>query len=109
MRPHVMTRRSGARRALSRGLPLLAVLARPAALSAPGCALCSQSAAAAPPHFMEALMSGMVILMIPAFLICAGIAVLAYRKRKQWVETEGRRRGEPGFDASADADDEPWR
>jgi len=32
---------------------------------------------------MAALMSGMVILMIPAFLLCTGIAILAYRKRKQ--------------------------
>lgn len=104
-----MTRLIGAGRLWSRGAAPLALLARPAALSAPGCTLCSQSAAAAPPHFMGALMSGMVILMIPAFLICTGIAVLAYRRRKQWVETEGRRRGEPGLGASADADDEPWR
>jgi hypothetical protein len=32
---------------------------------------------------MTALMTGMLILMVPAFLIVAGVAVLAYRKRKQ--------------------------
>jgi hypothetical protein len=30
---------------------------------------------------MRAMLTGMVILMIPAFLICTGITVLAYRKR----------------------------
>ena len=30
---------------------------------------------------MTALMSGMLILMVPAFLIVSGIAVMAYRRR----------------------------
>jgi hypothetical protein len=68
-----------------------------------------QSAAAAPPHFMGALMSGMVILMIPAFLICAAITVFAFRKRNQWAETEAPRETAPDFDDAADRDDEPWR
>jgi hypothetical protein len=87
----------------------LARLAPAVALAIPGRALWGQSAAAAPPHFMGALMSGMVILMVPAFLICTGITVLAYRKRKQWAQTEGRRTSARGLDAALDADDEPWR
>jgi uncharacterized membrane protein len=35
---------------------------------------------------MAALMSGMLILMVPAFLIVSGIAVMAYRRRKQGEE-----------------------
>jgi hypothetical protein len=35
---------------------------------------------------MGALMSGMLILMVPAFLIVSGIAVMAYRRRKRGVE-----------------------
>ncbi len=31
-------------------------------------------------------MSGMVILMIPAFLICTGITILAYRRRRKSAE-----------------------
>ena len=31
---------------------------------------------------MRATMVAMVILMVPAFLICAGIAIMAYRRRK---------------------------
>ena len=30
-----------------------------------------------------AMLSGMLILMVPAFLLCAGIALLAYRKRNK--------------------------
>jgi hypothetical protein len=35
---------------------------------------------------MGALMSGMVILMVPAFLICTGITILAYRRHRQSAE-----------------------
>jgi len=31
---------------------------------------------------MAALLSGMLILIVPAFLLVTGIAVMAYRKRK---------------------------
>jgi hypothetical protein len=31
---------------------------------------------------MHATMIAMVVLMVPAFLICAGVAIVAYRKRK---------------------------
>ena len=68
-----------------------------------------QSPAAAPPHFMGALMGGMVILMIPAFLICLGITVFAYRRRKQWADTDVQGESAPSFDVVTDAGDEPWR
>ncbi len=35
---------------------------------------------------MRALLTGMLILMVPAFLIVAGVAVMAYRKRKPRAE-----------------------
>jgi hypothetical protein len=62
----------------------------------------------APAQFMGALMSGMVILMIPAFLICTGITVLAYRKRKQWPLVRAKRGSEGGVDAPWQHDAEPW-
>jgi hypothetical protein len=31
---------------------------------------------------MHSTLTAMVVLMVPAFLICAGIAVAAYRKRR---------------------------
>jgi LPXTG-motif cell wall-anchored protein len=35
---------------------------------------------------MGALMSGMIILMVAAFLLVTGIAVMAYRRRKTGAE-----------------------
>lgn len=35
---------------------------------------------------MRAMMIAMLILMGPAFLICAGVTVTAFRKRNQYVE-----------------------
>jgi len=34
---------------------------------------------------MGALMSGMLILMVAAFLLVMGIALMAYRRRKRWA------------------------
>lgn len=31
-------------------------------------------------HYMPGMLGAMLILIVPAFLICAGLAVLAYRK-----------------------------
>jgi hypothetical protein len=67
-------------------LALLAALPGAAGLAATSGALSYQTTAAASPDFMGALMSGMVILMIPAFLICTGITITAYRKRHRDVE-----------------------
>jgi hypothetical protein len=35
---------------------------------------------------MGAMLAGMVILMVPAFLVVSGIAFLAYRKRKRGTQ-----------------------
>jgi hypothetical protein len=67
-------------------LALLPALPGAAGLAATGGALSYQITPAASPDFMGALMSGMVILMIPAFLICTGITIMAYRKRRRDVE-----------------------
>ena len=31
--------------------------------------------------FMKSMMGGMLILVVPAFLVCTGIAIMAYRRR----------------------------
>ena len=63
----------------------LALLALPRALLAAGPVTWAQSPTD-PPHFMGALMKGMVILMVPSFLVCLVIAITAYRRRKQSIE-----------------------
>jgi hypothetical protein len=48
--------------------------------------MCYQSAAASGPRSIQALKSGILILMLPPVLITAGIAFLAYRKRHKYNE-----------------------
>jgi hypothetical protein len=73
-------------RFLKRGLAALAVLASPPALFAQSCAMCYQDAANSGSHFIQALKSGILILIFPPFLICTGITIMAYRKRNKCVE-----------------------
>jgi hypothetical protein len=51
-----------------------------------GCALCYTQAAGSPGRFIEALRSGILILIIPPMLMSVGISVLAYRKRNQFSQ-----------------------
>lgn len=61
-------------------LAAVALAAAPSA-SAQGCALCYQSAASAGARAIQALRNGIVILIIPPFLICSAITYLVYRRR----------------------------
>jgi hypothetical protein len=72
---------------LKRGLAAVAVLASPVALHAQGCAMCYQSAAASGPRSIQALKSGILILIFPPVLITTAIAYLAYRKRNKFNST----------------------
>ena len=68
------------------GVALLAALWVPSVAFAQNCALCYTQAAAASSRLIEALRSGILILVIPPMLICVGITVMAYRKRNQFNE-----------------------
>ena len=61
------------------GLALAAL--SPALLRAQNCALCYQSVAASPNNFIQALKGGIFVLILPSFLICAGVTIVAYRRR----------------------------
>jgi hypothetical protein len=71
---------------VKRGLAAAAVAASPSALYAQGCAMCYQSAAASGPRSIQALKTGILILMFPPVLITAAIVYLAYRKRNKFNE-----------------------
>jgi hypothetical protein len=58
----------------------IAVLAPPESL-AQGCAMCYQSASAAGPRAIQALRTGIIVLMVPPAFICVGITWLAWRRR----------------------------
>jgi hypothetical protein len=65
---------------------LLGGLLVPSVALAQNCALCYTQAAAAGTRIVQALRSGIVILVLPPMLICIGLAVMTYRKRNQFNE-----------------------
>jgi hypothetical protein len=71
---------------LGRAWAVLAVLASPQALYSQGCAMCYQTAANSGSRFIQALKNGILVLLFPPLFICAGIIVMAYRKRNQCAE-----------------------
>jgi hypothetical protein len=73
-------------RKTSSALALLATLAVPSIVSAQSCALCYTQAAGSGQRLVQALRSGILILVAPPMLICIGIAVMAYKKRNQFNE-----------------------
>jgi hypothetical protein len=71
---------------LFRGAALLAALITPALAFAQSCALCYSQAAGSGARLIQALRSGILILVFPPMLICIGLAIMAYRKRNQFDE-----------------------
>jgi ABC-type Fe3+ transport system permease subunit len=65
---------------------LLAALWIPDLAFAQNCALCYSQAAGGGSRLIQALRSGILILVIPPMAICVGIAVMAYRKRNTFNE-----------------------
>jgi hypothetical protein len=53
------------------------------------CALCYTQAASSGARIIQALRSGILILVIPPAFMSVGITVLAYRKRNQFSNPEG--------------------
>ena len=66
------------------GLVGLAALAAPIPAFSQNCALCYTQAASAGARFIEALRSGILVLILPPMLMSVGMMVLAYRKRNQF-------------------------
>jgi hypothetical protein len=62
------------------------ILAIPAPVFAQSCALCYTAAAKSGPQAIQALKSGILILLFPPLFLCGGIAWLAYRKRDLFNE-----------------------
>jgi hypothetical protein len=77
------------------GFALLA-LALPVA-HAQSCALCYTQAASAGQRIIQALRSGILVLVIPPAFLSVGITVMAYRKRNQFVNPESAASSERGW------------
>ncbi len=59
-------------------------LAAPYSASAQGCALCYTQAAASTQRFIQALRSGILILMFPPMLLSVVVTMIAYKRRNQF-------------------------
>jgi len=64
----------------------LAPLWIPSGAFGQSCALCYSQAASAGSRVIQALRSGILVLVIPPVLICIGLTVMAYKKRNQFNE-----------------------
>jgi hypothetical protein len=65
---------------------------------AQSCALCYTQAAGSGSRMIQALRSGILILVIPPMLICVGITWMAYKKRNQFNDDDYAESAEPGLD-----------
>jgi hypothetical protein len=71
---------------LCRMMAFLAALWIPCSTFGQNCALCYTQAAGAGSRVIQALRSGILILVVPPVLICIGLTVMAYKKRNQFNE-----------------------
>ena len=63
---------------------LTGLLSSSALVYAQGCAMCYTSASAAKAGAIHALRSGILILIVPVLVMCAGISVVIYRSRNRF-------------------------
>lgn len=78
-------------------LALLAGLSLPA--WSQSCALCYTQAAAAGPRMIQALKSGILVLIFPPMGICIGLMVMSYKKRNLFGEqSNSDRKSDRGSD-----------
>jgi hypothetical protein len=70
----------------------------PAMSFAQSCALCYTQAAGSGSRMIQALRSGILILVIPPMLICIGITWMAYKKRNQFSDDDYVDSAEPGLE-----------
>jgi hypothetical protein len=75
----------------------LALLAIPLPAFSQGCSLCYTQAAAAATRLIQALRSGILVLVIPPMFLSGGITYLAYRKRNQFKDSDPVRRTDQGW------------
>jgi hypothetical protein len=68
---------------LGRMAALTAALCVPVIATAQNCVLCYTQAGGSGPRMIQALRSGIVILVIPPMMICIGITWMAYKKRNE--------------------------
>jgi hypothetical protein len=66
----------------------LAILTLPLPAFSQNCALCYTQAAAAGARMIQALRSGILVLIVPPMFMWVGITVIVYRKRNQFRQAD---------------------
>jgi hypothetical protein len=69
-------------------LAVVAVVLLPSAAFSQSCSLCYTQAASATQRFIQALRSGILILIIPPMFLSIGVMVMCYRKRNRFHEQD---------------------
>ena len=69
---------------MSMALLTALILATPHAAFAQSCALCYTQAAASTQRFIQALRSGILILMVPPMCLSIVVTLIAYKRRNQF-------------------------
>ena len=80
--------RDGSARVMRFGLLIAAVLIMSLPAFSQSCALCYTQAASAGARMIQALKSGILILIIPPTLMSVGVIGICYRKRNQFQEPD---------------------
>ena len=81
-----MKTQSGLHRVLFYVAAVIASLAVPVVVFGQGCALCVTQAAQGGNHFIQALRSGILVLVFPPMAICVAIIYVSWRKRNHFRE-----------------------
>lgn len=66
----------------------LAMLTLPLPAFSQNCALCYSQAAAAGARMIQALRSGILVLIVPPMFMWVGVTVIVYRKRNQFRQAD---------------------
>lgn len=69
-------------------LAVVGVLLLPSAAFSQSCSLCYTQAASATQRFIQALRSGILILIIPPMVLSIGVMVMCYRKRNRFHQPD---------------------
>jgi hypothetical protein len=69
------------------GITALLLLLASSTLFAQSCSLCYTQAASSTTRFIQALRSGILILMLPPMIMSIGFTVIAYRRRNEFHST----------------------
>lgn len=69
-------------------LAVLVMLALPRPAFSQNCALCYSQAASAGARMIQALRSGILVLIIPPMFMWVGLTIVVYRKRNQFKQVD---------------------